>query len=112
MQVDVPAETIGEFVTYYFAENGRRIEIIGQLSANGSVQFLGLAGPTWGTGMLFIYNLKDPGDHTGSVSANSYNQNWGVSMLDANRITNITCGDSVDTHPAYLPRSPINSRAA
>ena len=33
---------VGEFVTDYLAKNGRIIQIIGQLSVNGSVKILGV----------------------------------------------------------------------
>ena len=36
--VEVTAGTIGDFVTDYLAENGRRIEIIRKISVNDSVQ--------------------------------------------------------------------------
>ena len=39
--VDVPDVTVGEFVTDYLAKSGHQILIIGQLSVNDSVQFLG-----------------------------------------------------------------------
>ena len=33
-------------------------------------------------------------------------------MFDANSATSVSWGDSVDPHPAYLPRSPVNTQAA
>ena len=47
VQVEVPAVTVREFVTNYLAENGRRIQIIGQLSINNSVQFWGVPAQAW-----------------------------------------------------------------
>ena len=41
-QVEVPARTVEEFVNDYLAENGRRIQIIEQISINNSIQFLGV----------------------------------------------------------------------
>ena len=41
-QVEVTDGTVGEFVTNYLDKNGRRIQIIGQLSVNDSAQFLGV----------------------------------------------------------------------
>ena len=41
-QVKVGAGTVGYFNTNYLAENGRIIPIIGQISINGNVQFLGI----------------------------------------------------------------------
>ena len=37
--VEIPDGTFREFVTKYLAENGRWIQIIGELYVNGSVQF-------------------------------------------------------------------------
>ena len=55
--VEVPAGTVGYFVTDSLAENGRRIVIIGKISVNGSIKFLGLFGQAWGTRIFFIFNL-------------------------------------------------------
>ena len=38
--VEVVAGTVGEFMTNYLDENGRRIPIIGKISINNSVHFL------------------------------------------------------------------------
>ena len=98
-------------MTDYLAENGRRIKIIGQLSVNDSVQFLGLSDQALVTGMPFIYNLWALSEPTGWVSANNSDQNWGISMFDANRLTNVAWVASVNSRTAYLPRSPVNPRA-
>ena len=37
-RIEIKSGTVGEFVTEYFSENGRRNEIIGAISINGSVQ--------------------------------------------------------------------------
>ena len=41
--VDIPDGTVGEFVTEYISKNGQRNHIIGELSINGSVQFIGIS---------------------------------------------------------------------
>ena len=41
-QLDVSAGVIGQFLSDYLAENGRRIPILGQISINGSVEYLGI----------------------------------------------------------------------
>ena len=69
-----PAGTIGEFVTDNLAENGSRIDIIGQLYVNDSVQFLGFTDQSGGSGWLFIYNLLACIKFTGKGSGNYYNQ--------------------------------------
>ena len=41
-QVEVVSDTVREFVAGYLAGNGRRIQIIRQLTTNNIVQFLGV----------------------------------------------------------------------
>ena len=56
-RIEVPAGTVEEFVTNYLAENGRQIEIIGEIHINNSIQFLGFSDQAWGSGLPFISNL-------------------------------------------------------
>ena len=42
-RVKIPSGTVGEFVPDYISENGRRNKVIGKISINGSVQFIGLS---------------------------------------------------------------------
>ena len=86
---EVTARTAGYFVTYYLAKNGRRIEIIGQLSVNDSVQFLGLSGQSWGSELTFIWNLLDHVETTGRVSGNYSDQGWVGKSKNSNIITNV-----------------------
>ena len=62
MQVEVPAGTGGWFMTDYLAENGRRIQIIGKISIDYSVQFLGVPTQAWGHGFPFLRNLQAPAE--------------------------------------------------
>ena len=55
--VEILDGTIGEFVTDYLAKNGLRIENIGKLSVNNSVQFSGLSDQSWGIRLPFIFKL-------------------------------------------------------
>ena len=59
-QIEVGAGTVGELTTNYLAENGRRILIIGQISINISVQFLGIPNFFSNSRLLFCENLQDP----------------------------------------------------
>ena len=59
-QIEVIAGTIREFVTNYLAENGRRIQIIGKLSINNSVQFLGVTAQAWGRGFPSFSTCRIP----------------------------------------------------
>ena len=97
--VEVISGTVGEFVTDYRAENGRRIQIIGQLFVNNSVQFWGVPGKGGGSGLQFICNLQAQVEATGWVSGNYSNNDWGGSIFDANSIANVVWGDSVDPRP-------------
>ena len=56
-QVDVGAGTVRQFLTDYFYENGGRISILGQISINGSVKFLGIPDFHRTSGPIFIENL-------------------------------------------------------
>ena len=58
-RVEVTSGTVGEFVTDYFAENGRQIEIIGQLSVNESVHFFVFFQPS--LRKLIAVNLQPDG---------------------------------------------------
>ena len=55
-RVEVVAGTVGEFTTNYLYENRRRILIIGQLSINGIVKFLGIPGFSRRSGCCFFPN--------------------------------------------------------
>ena len=49
--------TVRDFFTYYLAENECKIDIIGKISVNDRVQFLGFSEKAWGSGLPFICNL-------------------------------------------------------
>ena len=106
--VEVPSETVRYFVTNYLDENGCQIETIGQLSVNDSVQLLGLSDQAWETGMPFICILQARVEAIGWVSDNYFNQYWLGRILNANIITNVAWGDSVNPRPAYFPQIPVN----
>ena len=59
-QVEVISGTIREFVTDYLAKNGRRIQNIGQLYVNDSVQFLGVPAQAWGRGLPLFSTFRLP----------------------------------------------------
>ena len=56
-QIDVIAETVRQFATQYFAENGRRISIIDQISVKRSIKRLGIPADSWGCGLPFFDNV-------------------------------------------------------
>ena len=89
MQVEITAGTVGEFVTDYLAEDGCRIEIIGQLSVNDSIHFFGVLGQVGRIVLPFIFNLLDPVEATGWGSGKYSNQEWGGSLNKTNSMTNV-----------------------
>ena len=111
-RVEVAAETAGEFVTDCLAENGRRIEIIGKLSVNNSVQFWDMNDQGGGSGMPFIFNLLAYIDSTGWGGSNYSDQDWGGRFNDFYRMTYVSWGASIDPFPSYLLQSYVNPRAA
>ena len=56
VQIYVGDETVRQFLTHYFAENGRRI----QISINGSIKLLGIPADSWKYGFPFIENVQAP----------------------------------------------------
>ena len=63
--LDVGDGTVGQFLKNYLAENSRRIDILSQISINGSVKFLGIPDFHRTSGPMFIENLQAPHDTTG-----------------------------------------------
>ena len=78
VQKDVIAETDGQFKTQYFAVNGRRIPVIGQIFVNKSVKLLGIPADAWGCGLLFLRNVLDPTITHYWKNNNTSNQNCPV----------------------------------
>ena len=111
-QIYVGAETVGQFVTQYFAENGRRIPIIGQISINGSVKILGIPDDDWVCGLPFIENVLDLTVPHGWGDNDTSNQNWPIIPGGAYSNVAVVWSDSVPAQPAYMPRSPENTSAA
>ena len=107
-----PAGTVRKFVTYYLAYNRRQILSIGQLSVHESVQCFGLSDQAWVSGVSFISNILAQVEAPRWGSLNNSNQNWGERLNDANSITNVAWGASVDASPTNLTRSPVNPCSA
>ena len=78
-QVEVVNGTMEEFTTDYLVKDGRRILIIGQLSINGSVRFLGITDFVRGSWLYFLTNLQAIAEATGWGNGGTSNQNWGLS---------------------------------
>ena len=99
---------MGEFTTDYLAKNGRRIPIIGQLSINKSVPFLGILDFVKGSGLLFLPNLQAPTDPIVWGHGGTSNHNWGVIPGGPYRNTSVTWGTAVTSRMDYMPRSKVN----
>ena len=69
-QVDVGAGVIGQFSSDYLTESGRRIPILGGISINGSVEWLGIpdfkrtGGPIWADNLLVPHSSWGDGATT------------------------------------------------
>ena len=55
--IEIPARTIGAFITEYLSANGWHNRIIGEISINNSVQFFGLS-EIWGSELLYVANSR------------------------------------------------------
>ena len=121
--IEIPDGTIGLFVSEYLSENRRRNRIIGELSINGRVQFIGLS-EIWGSVLLHISNPRDPEATSGWCNTGSINSTggWvGSSVYTINPGSNIftrrlggsfadstvTWGGSDNSSPAGSPRSTV-----
>ena len=111
--IDIPSGTVGEFFAEYISENGRRNQIIGELSINGSVQFIGIS-DIWGSWFSFIPNTMAPEIFSGlgSTGASSSNGNlgysiftgsWGGSFAHPTVNWSVNWIGSVNTSPADSP---------
>ena len=73
---------------------------------------LGIPNFTWGIGLSFIENLQAPTVPTGWGHANTSNQNWGVRPGGPYINVKVAWGSTVPAHLAYMPKNPVNLRAA
>ena len=105
-QIDVGVETVGQFSTHYFSENGRRIPVIIQISINVSVKLLGIPGDAWGCGLTFIENVQGPTMPSGWGDADTSNQNWRVTLWRPYGNVTVSWVITVPTHPSYMTWSP------
>ena len=58
-RIEIPDGTVGEFVTDYISKNGRRNQIIGELSINGSVKLIRIS-EIWIGKFPFIPDPRSP----------------------------------------------------
>ena len=77
-QIDVVSDTVGQFSSHYFAENGCRIPIIRNFSINGGVKRFVIPSDAWVCGLPFIESIQAPTVSHGWGVFNTSNQNWPV----------------------------------
>ena len=111
-QVYVGGGTVGQFLTDYLSENGRRITILGQISINGSVKLLGIPDFNITSGPMFIENLQAPHSTTFWVDSGTSNQNWPVIPGGTCHNVSVAWRGAVPARPAYTPKSPKNACTA
>ena len=123
VRVEILDGTFGDFVTEYLSGNWQKNHIIGELSINGSVQFIGLS-QIWGSGFLYIVNLQAHFEATGWGS--SFNGNPGSGTPGSGTITGSWGGGFshytvylgvnwdryINASPTGSPRIPISPRIA
>ena len=118
-RIDIPAGTVGFFFTEYFSENGQRNCIIGELSINISIQFIGLS-KIWGSGFPFIPSPRAPDISSGWGSTGDANSNgnpgftivtgiWGGSFSNSTMNCSGNWSGYVNSIPCYLLWSPTCS---
>ena len=102
---------MGQFVNNYFAENGCRNPIIGQVYINGSVQFLGIPNFVRNSGLWCIENLQAPTVPTGWGNAKTPNRTWRVIPGGPYSMWSVPWVSIGTASPAYMPRSLENLHA-
>ena len=106
-QVDVGAGVVGHFSSDYLTSNGRIIPIIGQVSINGSVEYLGIPDFQRTGGPMWVDNLLDTFYNRGYSGIP--NQNWPLSQP---RNVSVPWRGAVPAFPDYMPPwSPENVRS-
>ena len=112
-----PVWNCRRFFTEYINENGRHTQIIGEISINGSVKFIGIS-EIWVSGFPYIANFWAHVESIGWVSSGvtSYNGNPGSTTITESWVgifahSTVNWSEnwngSVNASPADLPRSPI-----
>ena len=101
-QVDIPPINVGEFITNFLTVDKRRIQIIGQESVNGSVQFSGFT-EAYGSSLLFNSNSAIPVEDIG----------WGgTARNNTSYPATFSWGKNINSSPDNSLRSPVLSHVA
>ena len=87
------------------------IPILGQISINGSVEYLGIPDFHSTGGLFWADNLLAP-RYTWGEGGNTTNQNWGIQSGVTYGSVDVPWSRPIPACPGYVPRSPENARAA
>ena len=93
-----------EFSSDYLNESGRRILILGRISINGSVEYLGVTDFHITGGTFWAANIVAPGSIWGD-GGTTINKNWVVNIEGTYGSVDIPWSIPVPIHPDYVPRS-------
>ena len=110
-QLDVGTGVVGYFVTNYLTESGRRIPILGRISMNGSVEWLGVPDFHRTNGPACTDNLLAHGYSWGDRGTTT-NQNWGSQSGVDSVSVSFPWNRPVRVLPVYCRRISKNMRAA
>ena len=103
---------MGQFLSDYLAENGRRIPILGQISVNISVELLGIPHFRRTSGPIYTENLMASYDTTGWGDGVTSNHKWLVQPGGPYSNVSMAWGNTIPACSAYMPRIPENPRAS
>ena len=104
-QVDVGAKVVGHLLSDSLTENGCRIPILGQISNNGSVEYLVIPDFHRAGGTFWSDNNLVPRSTWGN-GGNTTNQNWGIQPGGAYNKVSVTWCGAVPSRPTYIARIP------
>ena len=114
-RVDVGSVVVGEFLSDYITGSGHRIPIIGQISINGSVEYLGITDLHRTSGPFCDANLLAPCSSWGEGGTTT-NQNWVVQHGGLFGIVSVLWSRPFSVHLAYVLRCclsrPLGSPSA
>ena len=104
-QVDFGAGVVGDCTSNYLTESGIRFPILGQISINGSVEYLEIpdfhstGDPFWDSNPLAPCSCWGDG-------GTSTNQNWGIQPGGPYGFFSVPWPSDIPARPDYVPRSP------
>ena len=110
-RLDVSYGVVGEFSSEYLAESGRRIPILGRISINGNVEYLGVPDFHRTGGPFWTANLLDTCSSWGDGGTTT-NHNWGSQPGGSSVSVIVPLNFPVRVLPVYVCRISNNICAA